>query len=63
MIKHCITTTFGAAAIAVGIWSLHVHWISYQSVYFNLVYAGAGPLGLIVAGAVGIFSADGRHVK
>jgi hypothetical protein len=63
MKKHWLTTTLGTCAILLGAWSFHVHWISYQSLYFNLVYGEVPSIGLIFAGWIGIHAADGRHVK
>jgi len=66
------TTFFGILAIVAGVlnlllgaWSFHIHWISSQSIYFNVFYAEipslglmAAGLGLVVAGIIGIHAAD-----
>lgn len=60
--KHWVTTAFGLLCIVSGAWLCDVHWIAYQSFYFNMVYVDSPYLGLIAAGLIGVFAADGRHI-
>lgn len=58
--KSWRTTLLGLLAIILGIWSFSIHWVPYQTVRFNLLYAETAPLTMIILGWALLHARDHR---
>ena len=56
--KSWRTTSLGIALLILGAWSFWVHWVSNQSIYFNIIYAEIPSIATLAVGWLGIHARD-----